>query len=213
MTLFMTAATGVMTLVPVVMQTSYGLSTLQAGLFMAPGGLTIAAITAVVGRLYDRIGPRPLIVVGAVVDAVGLWVLASLAPGASIWLVLAAYLTVIVGQALIWTPLFAGSLGALSETLSSHGSAIVNTIQQLAGAAGIAIAFAVMTAASSTHAAGGQRGDGARRATGLPGRPRDRVGRPRHGLPHPEADGAGQQAGCDALTTRRGPPARSPLPQ
>ena len=156
MTLFMTAATGVMTLVPVVLQTSYGLSTLQAGLFMAPGGLTIAAITAVVGRLYDRMGPRPLIVVGVVVDAVGLWVLASLAPGASIWLVLAAYLTVIVGQALIWTPLFAGSLGALSETLSSHGSAIVNTIQQLAGAAGIAIAFAVLTAASSTHAAGGQ---------------------------------------------------------
>lgn len=61
---FMIACYGMMTLMPVILQTSYGLSTVQAGLFMVPGGVTIAIVSAVVGRLYDRIGPRPLVITG-----------------------------------------------------------------------------------------------------------------------------------------------------
>ncbi|NSZ36000.1 MFS transporter, partial [Agrobacterium tumefaciens] len=55
---FMIACFGMMTLMPVILQTSYGLSTVQAGLFMVPGGVTIAVVSAVVGRLYDRVGAR-----------------------------------------------------------------------------------------------------------------------------------------------------------
>lgn len=161
MVCFMTAGYGMMTLMPVILQTSYGLSAVQAGLFMAPGGFTIAIVSALVGRLYDRVGPRPLVITGALVAAAGQWWLSTLGPGTSIWMLLAAYLFIIVGQALMWTPLFAVSLGVLNGHLLPHGSAIVNTIQQLSGAAGIAITFSIMGAASAGYVQGGEAVDAA----------------------------------------------------
>lgn len=153
---FMTPAAGMMTLMPVVLQTSYGLSPLQTGLFMLPGGLTITFVLIIVGRFYDRMGPRLLMVIGAIIDAAELMVLSTLAPGPPIWLLLATYLFIIVGQALLWTPVFAASLGSLDKHLLPHGSAIINTVQQLAGAAGIAITFSIMAAASAGYVAGGE---------------------------------------------------------
>jgi len=153
---FMTAAFGVMTLIPIMLQTSYGLSPLQAGLFVMPGGITIAIVSALVGRMYDRVGPRPLVIAGALIIAVGQFHLSTLAPGTSIWLLLGAYLFIVIGQALMWSPLFAASLGVLSPHLLPHGSAIVNTLQQLVGAAGIAIAFSVMGTASAGYIQAGQ---------------------------------------------------------
>ncbi|WCK80172.1 DHA2 family efflux MFS transporter permease subunit [Agrobacterium fabrum] len=146
---FMTAATGMMTLMPVILQASYGLTPLQTGLFMLPGGLTITVISVVVGRYYDRLGARPLMVAGAIIDGAGLFFMSTLAPGTPIWLLLTTYMFIIVGQAFLWTPTYAASLGALNKHLLPHGSAIMNTIQQLSGAAGIAIAFSIMTATTA----------------------------------------------------------------
>lgn len=156
MVFFITPAFGMMTLMPVVLQTSYGLNPLQTGLFMAPGGITIALISTVVGRFYDRVGARPLMVTGATIDAAGLWFLSTLEPGTPIWLLLATYVFIIVGQAFLWTPVFAASLGVLDKHLLPHGSAITNTIQQLSGAAGIAIMFSIVTAASSGYISSGE---------------------------------------------------------
>ncbi len=48
-------------------------------------------------------------------------------------------------------------MAAWTPHLLSHGSAIVNTLQQLAGAAGVAIAFSVMSAASAGHIQAGEK--------------------------------------------------------
>jgi DHA2 family lincomycin resistance protein-like MFS transporter len=127
---FMTAVYGTLTLMPVILQTSYGLSPVQTGLFIMPGGITVAIVSALVGRLYDRVGPRPPIIVGAIIIAVGQFHLSTLDPGTPIWLLLCTYVFIVVGQALMWSPLFAASLGVLSPHLLPHGSAIVNTLQQ-----------------------------------------------------------------------------------
>ena len=82
--------------------------------------------------------------------------LSTLAPGTPIGLLLATYMFIIVGQALLWTPVYAASLGSLDKHLLPHGSAIINTIQQLTGAAGIAITFSIMAAASAGYVAAGQ---------------------------------------------------------
>jgi DHA2 family lincomycin resistance protein-like MFS transporter len=61
------------------------------------------------------------------------------------------------------TPLITDALGQLPRELDSHGSAIVSTLQQVAGAAGTALFITVMALASS-HAAGGVDAGGARAA-------------------------------------------------
>lgn len=153
--LFLVPAFGIAAILPFVLQTSYGLDTLQAGLFMSPSGLITAAASLVVGRLYDRFGPRPLMLAGTAVNATGLWFLSTLAPGVPIWVMLLTYMLVIGGQAFVWTPIFAAALGAVDQKLLPHGSAIINTVQQLAGAAGIATMFSIMSVAAGRFIAGG----------------------------------------------------------
>ncbi|KQS59425.1 hypothetical protein ASG39_19160 [Rhizobium sp. Leaf371] len=75
--------------------------------------------------------------------------LSTLEPGTLIWLFLATYMFIIFGRAFLWTPTYAASLGALNKHLLPHGSAIMNTIQPLSGAAGIAMAFSIMTATTA----------------------------------------------------------------
>jgi DHA2 family lincomycin resistance protein-like MFS transporter len=157
MVLFMLPTNGMFALMPVIIQSSYGLDPIHAGLFMAPAGLLIAASSAVVGHTYARIGPRNLICIGAVIDAFGLLLLSRIQPGSSIWLTLAALGIKVFGQAILWTSSFAVSLGSLDKHLLPHGSAIANTIAQLIGAAGIAIAFSIAGTKSASFVASGLR--------------------------------------------------------
>jgi DHA2 family lincomycin resistance protein-like MFS transporter len=55
----------------------------------------------------------------------------------------------------MFTPLFTTALGSVEPHLYSHGSAIVGTLQQVAGAAGTALFITVMTATSVIAADGG----------------------------------------------------------
>jgi len=59
------------------------------------------------------------------------------------------------GLALLFTPLFTAGLAALKPELYSHGSAIVGTVQQVAGAAGTALFISVMAIGSAPLLEGG----------------------------------------------------------
>jgi DHA2 family lincomycin resistance protein-like MFS transporter len=53
-------------------------------------------------------------------------------------------------MAMSFTPLFSASLGSLERRLYSHGSAVLNTLQQVGGAAGVALL--TVTYSSILHA-------------------------------------------------------------
>jgi DHA2 family lincomycin resistance protein-like MFS transporter len=72
----------------------------------------------------------------------------------SVW-VSVFHVTLSVGLALLFTPLFTSALGSLPRQLYSHGSAIVGTTQQLAGAIGTALFVAVMAARAQSLMADG----------------------------------------------------------
>jgi DHA2 family lincomycin resistance protein-like MFS transporter len=64
-----------------------------------------------------------------------------------------------LGLACVFTPLFTSSLGSLPVRLYSHGSAIVSTVQQVAGAAGTALFISTMTAVALRRADAGASGE------------------------------------------------------
>jgi DHA2 family lincomycin resistance protein-like MFS transporter len=61
-----------------------------------------------------------------------------------------------LGLAGSFTPLFSASLGSLKRHLYSHGSAVLNTLQQVAGAAGTAMLVAIYSGALHAGEAAGQ---------------------------------------------------------
>lgn len=147
---------GTVMVLPIHLQNGLGIATMVVGLMMLPGGLLQGLLAPVIGRLYDAVGPRPLVIPGAILLAGGQWWLSTLTATTPIATVIAMHVIFCLGMALLMTPLMTASLGALPPHQYGHGSAIMNTIQQLAGAAGIAVMIAAMTIGASGPAASSQ---------------------------------------------------------
>ncbi len=155
MAILMMSMFGVFILLPIFLQTVLKLTTLQTGLLLLPGGLIMGLCAPLVGSLYDRHGPRPLVVPGALLFSGLMWALTFIQPETPVWLLLAAHVVLSIGLALMFTPLFTSSLGSLPPALYSHGSAMIGTTQQVAGAAGTALFVAIMTLRSTAETLSG----------------------------------------------------------
>src|ERR1700721_2371218 len=140
---------------PIYLQNVLGLSTLQTGLLLLPGGLLMGLLGPHVGRLYDKVGPIKLLVPGVVVVSSVLWAMTLLSPTTRVGYILAGHVVMSVGFACLFTPLFTASLSSVKPSLYSHGSAVIGTIQQVAGAAGVALFVALMSARTTTLPARG----------------------------------------------------------
>ncbi len=146
---------GTVILLPIYTVSVLGIDTLQTGLLLLPGSLLMGLLGPVVGRLYDRVGTVPLLVPGTILVSLVMWALTLVDQTTSVWAILAGHVVISVGLALVFTPLFTASLSSLPMRLYSHGSAILGSAQQVAGAAGIALFVAMMTLQSSGLAAAG----------------------------------------------------------
>ncbi|MGO0578015.1 DHA2 family efflux MFS transporter permease subunit [Ornithinimicrobium panacihumi] len=139
------ALMGVMILLPLYLQQVRGFTVLESGLLLMPGGLVMGLMGPLVGRWFDRLGSRPLVVPGAFVLLLSLSAMALATLGAPSWVFLVCHIVASVGLALMFTPAFTGGLGALPHDLYPYGSAMIGTIQQVAAAAGTAASIAVLS--------------------------------------------------------------------
>ncbi|WP_148613859.1 MDR family MFS transporter [Nocardioides rubriscoriae] len=144
------AMLGSMILLPFYLQDVHGLDELRSGLMVMPGGLAMGLLGPQVGKIYDRVGGRPLLVPGAVGILAALTLLTQVTAEQSVWLVLPVHVLLMVSLALVFTPVFTLSLGSLPPHLYSHGSSTLGALQQVAAAAGTAIVVAVLTARSTS---------------------------------------------------------------
>nr|WP_253259211.1 DHA2 family efflux MFS transporter permease subunit [Subtercola boreus] len=151
----MMALFGTLILLPLYLQNVLRLDTLSTGLLLLPGGLVMGVLAPFVGRIYDRRGPMVLLVPGAIIVSGVLWSLTQVTSTTPVPLILVAHIVLSVGLALLFTPLFTASLGSLKPALYSHGSAVVGTVQQVAGAAGTAVFVTLMSTRAASLVATG----------------------------------------------------------
>jgi DHA2 family lincomycin resistance protein-like MFS transporter len=151
----MGAMFGTLILLPIYLQQVLGLTTLETGLMLLPGGVLMGAIAPVVGSLFDRFGPRPLVIPGMIVAAAALWGMTTFDESSSVGWIIAVHLALNLGLGFVFTPLLTSALGSLPRPLYPHGSAIVGTVQQLAGAAGTALFVTVMSVVGASAAESG----------------------------------------------------------
>ena len=151
----MTALFGAIILLPIYLQTVRGLGSLQTGMLLLPGGLLMGLLGPVVGRLFDRHGPRVLTTVGTSLIVLTMVGLSLVGPTTPVPLLLGVHLVLSIGLACTFTPSFTTGLNPLPPTLYSHGSAVLSTLQQVAGAAGVALLVTIMTLGSVSLAAAG----------------------------------------------------------
>jgi MFS family permease len=116
-----------------------GRTALETGLLLLPMAISSGIATPLAGRLYDRIGPRALVVFGYVVLAYNTWELAHLTAATSIRFI--AFLMLLRGLALGTTvqSTFTTALGAVPIRRVARGSSLVNATRNVIQAIGVAV--------------------------------------------------------------------------
>ncbi|MBN6190324.1 multidrug efflux MFS transporter [Aneurinibacillus sp. BA2021] len=139
MTILALSMFGTLTLLPQYLQNVAGLTALESGLILLPGSVLMGLLGPVMGRVYDAKGTRPLLIPGTVLVSAALFFYSTVGEHTVWWLLIIVQAAMSVGLAMSFTPLFSSSLGSLHRSLYSHGSAVLNTLQQVGGAAGVAL--------------------------------------------------------------------------
>ncbi len=98
------------------------------------------------GKVFDKFGPKWVVPLGLVMITVVLWLLSGITTATSLPLIMELHAFLMVGISMVWMPSQANGMNQLPPELYSHGSAIMNTLQHLAGAIGTAVAVSIMTA-------------------------------------------------------------------
>ncbi len=146
---------GTFILLPYFAQQVLSYSPFTTGLITLPGGLLMGLSGPVVGRIYDARGPRVLLLPGTLLVSAGVWMLTSLDASTPMWWLLLSNMAIMLGLSATFTPLMTSALGSVPPQLYSHGSAVVGTLQQVAGAAGTALFVTVMTVVATGSVADG----------------------------------------------------------
>jgi DHA2 family lincomycin resistance protein-like MFS transporter len=155
MAVLMLVLMGTIIVLPIYLQNVLGLDTLRTGLLLLPGGLLMGLLGPKVGRVYDRVGPARLVIPGILIVTAVLWAMTTLGTQSRVEYILLGHIIMSVGFALVFTPVFTASLSSVRPELYSHGSAVLGSLQQVAGAAGVALFVALMSAQTARLAAAG----------------------------------------------------------
>lgn len=141
---------GSIIMIPIILESGKGISSLTIGLMLLPGGLAQAIVAPIFGRIYDKYGPRPVLIPGAFMLALGQWMFVTVNTETGLGMFMASHIVFSIGLALLMTGLMASAMASLNPKLYGHGSAIFTTTQQLGGAIGTTVFITVMTVIADT---------------------------------------------------------------
>jgi EmrB/QacA subfamily drug resistance transporter len=132
--------------IPLLLTSANGLSTGTAGLVLTPGGVAVAILSPVAGRLSDRMGAKPPIIAGLAMMGLSTLFVSTLAAGASPVLVSAGILGVGAGFAFAHSPAINAAASALSGEQVGVGLGIFQGALFLGAGTGPAVIGALLAA-------------------------------------------------------------------
>jgi EmrB/QacA subfamily drug resistance transporter len=138
------------------MQTVLGYSPIQTGIAYLPltGGFIIAA--GISSQLFVRVGTKPVVVLGTVIAAAGLYWLSRIpVDGSFVPDILPGLLTVSIGMGGVFTGLTTAANAGVDQDKAGLAAGLLNTGQQLGTALGLAVLSALATARTTSLLHGG----------------------------------------------------------
>ncbi len=140
-------------MLPLYLQNLRGLTALEAGLLLMPQGFAIGLSAPIAGRLVDKIGPRPVCLLGVVLLGVNTWDLSRITMDTSLDTL--RWLLVLRGLALgfMVTPPKLTALEAVPERLRTNGSSLLSAMQSVFQSMGVAVLATVVQTQTTVHTA------------------------------------------------------------
>jgi EmrB/QacA subfamily drug resistance transporter len=132
------------------LQTGLGYGPLSAGLRLMPWTATFITVAPIAGALADRIGERPLMVVGLSLQAAGMAWLALIAePGLAYSRLLAPFIVAGVGVSMAIPAAQNSVVGSVAMEAIGKAAGTNSMMRELGGVFGIAVTVAVFAGAGS----------------------------------------------------------------
>ncbi|GAK01697.1 LOW QUALITY PROTEIN: multidrug resistance protein [Geomicrobium sp. JCM 19055] len=146
---------GSQTILPVYMQDMHDFTAFETGLMLLPGAVLMGIMSPITGRIFDKIGARTLSILGLFLVTATTFLLTQLTTETTF-----LYLTIVstirmLGIALCMMPVTTAGINVLPNRLIPHGTAMNNTMRQVAGAVGTALLVTIMTQAAISPADAG----------------------------------------------------------
>ncbi len=137
------------------LQQVLGYDPVVTGLTFVPQTAAIAVGATIAGRLAPRLGPRPVMMTGALVAAGGLYWLSLIRPGDDYWTgacgggILATF-----GMGLAFTPVALAATGGVRPEEAGLASGLVNSSRQIGASLGLAVLTTVVATDITAQLAG-----------------------------------------------------------
>ncbi|MFJ7755599.1 MDR family MFS transporter [Peribacillus muralis] len=142
-----------MILLPLYLQTGLTLAAFSAGLVLLPGGVLNGIMSPITGRIFDKFGPRGLVIPGFIIMIAMLWFLTNVTTETSIIMVITMHTFLMIGVSMVMMPAQTNGLNQLPKNLYPDGTALMNTLQQVSGAIGTTVAITIMSASQKNYIA------------------------------------------------------------
>jgi EmrB/QacA subfamily drug resistance transporter len=142
---------GAMILLPIYLQNIRGYTALDSGLLLLPGAIVMGIMSPIAGALFDKIGARPLAVIGLAITVITTWGFTNLSMTTSYGHIMFLYVMRMFGMSFIMMTVMTEGLNQLPRHLGAHGTAASNTARQVAGSLGTAFLVTVMSTRQGVH--------------------------------------------------------------
>jgi EmrB/QacA subfamily drug resistance transporter len=135
-------------------QTVLGMSAINAGLATLPFAISLAVAAPFAGRLTDRIGGRYVLMLGALLYAIGLVTFALVSTTTATWQTFVLpFIVAGLGMGNVTAPSMTVALHDIKPAMTGAASGVFNTARQVGGAVGAALVGAILQnrIVSATH--------------------------------------------------------------
>lgn len=133
-------------LIPLYLKSVLGFAALAAGLLMLPGNVLNIVMSPIVGSSYDRVGPKIYTRIGYALIAISTVLFVVIISATTpVWQIVVLLIVFFVGISMTIMPAQTNAMNQLPPKMYADGSAAMNTLTQVAGALGTAIAITMFT--------------------------------------------------------------------
>lgn len=139
---------GGMLVIPLYMQNMSDYSAMESGLALLPGAVVMGLMSPVTGRIFDIFGAKWLAVTGFILVTSTTFMFSMLRVDTSFTYIAVVNAVRMFGTSMVIMPVTTAALNQLPRKLIPHGTAMNNTLRQIAGSVGTAVLVTVMTGAA-----------------------------------------------------------------
>lgn len=136
------------TILPIYMQLMAGYTAFQSGLVILPGALLMGFMSPITGRIFDRFGARRLVITGLSIVTVTTFMYTFLTEHTTLPYITIVFAIRMLGLSMVMMPATTAGLNQLPTRLIPHGTAMNNTMRQVAASIGTALLITIMSGAN-----------------------------------------------------------------